>query len=581
MVAATIRATILVLIAGGVAALLRNRAAAVRHAVWTAAIAASLSLPLLSAMVPKVGIRNPFPARGPETSAAATKNPPAPRALIDVGEILGAIPAEPNTAPQMREVLLFLWLAGVILALLRILRSSVAVNRLHRSATTVTDTRIVVVWQQLKGRLPYRNVLLIESDSVTAPGTAGILRPAIVLPCGAAAWEVTRIRASLAHECAHISRRDCLTQLVGDLAVALYWFNPFIWYARRRMTTESERACDDEVIRDGVRPERYASVLVETVRASLLRRQVEPVGILSMARPSELETRLVSILDPRRSRGKMSSRIALTTACVATAAAVLISAPRVDAATIKTPSLRVSVADELKPTVAAPRTSVALPRTRVRVTAPGPTAQLQALTAPAGEPDRRRDSIAGPLSERLELSAEVITAAANTAALRGPDSALAHRLFAQLSRSATWEGDLVRDRSAWALSRQRNGFLVEPLIESLSDSDWRVRAYAAWALATSGAARAVPALVALLRDPNWRMRAMAAYGLEGIGDESAAPAMAAAAADEAWQVRLSAVQYIGRLHSAKYQSLLESALADRHIAVRQAASEAVGTVSNQ
>ena len=584
---AAIRATILLLVTAGVAVVLRRRAAAVQHALWTAAIAASLSLPLLSATVPSLGIRNPFPIRGPETSAAATTKAPASRALFDVGEILSAVPAGASTTPRSTEALLLIWLAGVILGLLRILRSSIAVIRLRRSAMTVSDPRILAVWGQLEQRIIYQKVLLVEADCVTAPGTAGIIQPTIFLPRGAAEWGASRIRATLAHECAHVDRRDCLTQLLGDVAVALYWFHPLVWYGRRRMNAESERACDDQVIRDGIRPERYASVLVETMRASLLQRQGEPAGVLSMARPSELETRLVSILDPSRSRARMSPRVTLATASIAIVSAVLISAPHLDAAPIEAASMEAAPIDgapAAATTVEAVSEKLAPvePQMQSRAITAEPVTQLPSLQASGVEPDRRRDSIAGPLSERLALSAVVMSAANNAAALRGPDSVLARTLYAQLSRSPTWEGDLVRDRSVWALSRQRDGLLVEPLIESLADRDWRVRAYAAWALATSGASRAVPALVALLSDPNWRVRAMAAYALDGIGDETAAVAMARAVEDEAWQVRLSAVDFIGALHSAKYQSLLQTALGDRHIAVRQAASEAISMpISNQ
>ena len=347
------------------------------------------------------------------------------------------------------------------------------------------------------------------------------------------------------------------------------------------MITEAERACDDQVIRDGVRPERYASVLVETVRASLLQREREPTGVLSMAWPSELETRLVSILDPSRSRGRMSSRVRVVTASIAIVAALLMSAPYLDATPVNTAYIdavpKGAVFVEASPVGATPVES----QTQSHVTTVEALPKWRALRASRGEPDGRGDSIAGPLSERLVLSAEIESAARNTAALRGPDSVLARKLYAQVSRMPTWEGDLVRERSTWALSRQRGGLLVEPLIESLTDSDWRVRAYAAWALAESGAPRAVPALVALVSDPNWRMRAMAAYALAAIGDERATAVMATAINDEAWQVRVSAVHFLGELHNPKYHELIKTALADRHVLVRQTAAEALGVTTIQ
>jgi len=595
MVAASVRTTILLFVAAGIALLLRNRAAAVRHALWTAAMAVSLSLPLLSAALPILGVRNPFSVgafasaawdrivgstfqpdvnRGHETSATSEKNAYASRSLFDVGEIFGSAPSDASTATQIREDLLLVWIAGVLLGLLRILRSGIAVIRLRRSATPVSDIRVVSVWKQLERRLTSRNVLVVEAESVSAPGTGGIIRPTIFLPRGAVEWEAIRIRATLAHECAHVGRRDCLAKMLADVGVTLYWFHPLVWYARRRMITESERACDDLVLNNGVRAGRYASVLVETVRASLLQQKGETAGVLSMARRSELETRLVSILDPNRARGRMSSRATLITASGAIVVAVLTSAPHLDAASSEPHrGLQKTVAEPVAGLHSLP--TPAKPEKRLRAISAAPVAELHTLPSPGGEPDRRGDSIAGPLSERLTLSAGIMSAARNTATLSGPDSVFAGKLYAQLSRVPTWEGDLVADRSAWALSRQRNGLLIDPLTESLADPDWRVRAYAAWALTVSGASRAVPPLVRLLSDPNWRVRAMTAYAIDGIGDESAAAAMAGMAQDEAWQVRYAVVHFIGTLHSAKYQPLLQAALADRHIAVRQAASEAI------
>jgi len=579
-VTAAIRATLLLLGAAGIAALLRRRPAAMLHAIWTAAMAASLAVPVLSATLPSLSIRSPVSVNVPVPALlpGVAKSVRGTSPLFDIGAIFSS--GQPAVSSGSRgKALLLVWLVGLVLGLSRIVRSSFAVRRLRRSATRIFDVRITSIWRDLQRRSHSGKVLLVEADGITTPGTAGIMRPTIFLPSGTAEWGATRIRATLAHELAHIARRDCLTQLLGDIVVAIYWFNPLVWYARRRLTTERERACDDLVLRDGVRPERYASMLVETVRTSLVERNAAAIGVLSMARPSELETRLVSILNPDRSRGQMSSRATVVTASLVAAAAVLLSASHLDAATatetmISTSQVAVTTAAPAVISTSHVDAAMIGARTRSGAITPKPVDRLPPQSGK--EPDLRGDSIASPLSERVALSAETWSAARNIASLHGPDSALARQLYAQLSKSPTWEGDLVRDRSAWALSRQRDGHLIGPLIESLADQDWRIRAYAAWALASSGAKQAVPALVALLSDPNWRMRAMAAYALAAIGDESVAPAMARAIDDEAWQVRVTAVHFIGSLENAKYELLLERAMSDRHVAVREAASAALG-----
>ena len=67
----------------------------------------------------------------------------------------------------------------------------------------------------------------------------------VLLPAEAEEWPEDRRRAVLLHELAHVKRRDCLSQLIAQLACAVHWFNPLIWLAGHRMLVERERACDD------------------------------------------------------------------------------------------------------------------------------------------------------------------------------------------------------------------------------------------------------------------------------------------------------------------------------------------------
>src|SRR5512142_1593214 len=99
--------------------------------------------------------------------------------------------------------------------------------------------------------------LLLSAD-VQLPFTAGVLRPTIVLPRAAEAWDEDRRRVVLAHELAHVRRRDLVTHLLGRVACALYWFHPLVWLAARRARTEGERACDDLVLSTGARASAYA-----------------------------------------------------------------------------------------------------------------------------------------------------------------------------------------------------------------------------------------------------------------------------------------------------------------------------------
>ena len=129
----------------------------------------------------------------------------------------------------------------------------------------------------------------------------GVFRPVILLPADANHWQSERHRAVLLHELAHIQRRDWLMQTIAQLTCAVYWFNPLVWVAMRRMLAEAEQACDDHVLNAGYQSTDYAQHLLDIVR------NVKAAGATSraavaMARPSKMEGRLRTVLAANRNR---------------------------------------------------------------------------------------------------------------------------------------------------------------------------------------------------------------------------------------------------------------------------------------
>src|SRR5262245_51776370 len=140
------------------------------------------------------------------------------------------------------------------------------------------------------------------------PMVWGLFRPVLLLPAGAARWPAARLEAVLLHELAHIRRRDALTQLIAEIARAIYWFNPLVWIAARQMYLERELACDDMVLNAGTRPSDYAGDLLDLVR-SLKTARATGMAAIAMARPSQIKVRLRAVLDDARSRGGLERRV--------------------------------------------------------------------------------------------------------------------------------------------------------------------------------------------------------------------------------------------------------------------------------
>jgi beta-lactamase regulating signal transducer with metallopeptidase domain len=537
------------LVLGGAAAaittLLRRRTAAARHAVWAGAILASLALPLLSRVLPPLRLSLPAPFAGLEAAF------PLPERLSGSGPAAGnalaaarlrgvpsrGVPDRSNGAvgeDPLARAIMALWILGVLVLLVRRVGAEVRVHRILRRARPASDPRLETLFSHLAGAAGIRRpVQLRVGEEIASPVVAGVFRPVVLLPTAAVTWAKTELSAVLIHELGHVRRRDCLLNLFADLARTIYWCNPVVRLAARRMRSESESACDDLVLRQGIEPEGYAQLLLGIARTARRDGGV-PSAAVAMARPRELESRLLDVLDPRVPRNALPR---WTIGALAGLGVVL-----------------------------------ALPAAAFTLHAAAP--QTSAPLAP--EPDRLGDSLAGPSSERLRFTPDPKQLSRHVAqALRGPDSALAHRLVMALGHQPTDQGDLVRDRAAWALSQVRDGRLIEPLLEALSAPDWRAQAYAAWALAAARDRRATSLLVPLLAHPVWRLRAMAAFVLRQSGDPEAQAAMDTALTDPAWQVRVEAVEYFATLGGATLSERLRPRLFDRHVAVRHAAEVAL------
>ena len=106
-----------------------------------------------------------------------------------------------------------------------------------------------------------------------------------MLPDAARQWSGEQLRSVLLHELAHIKRRDTIVQLLAQVACALHWFNPLVWFAAWRLHVERERACDDLVLASGVRPSAYAGHLLDVVTGLSPARWTAACG-LAMARKS-------------------------------------------------------------------------------------------------------------------------------------------------------------------------------------------------------------------------------------------------------------------------------------------------------
>jgi outer membrane protein len=295
---AALRATFIAAAALAALWLLRVRAAAVRHRVWTVVTVAMLALPLSIAYAPELSLRVLPPPTRSEASAAVA----AP--AVSVGAAMApmrtatseAVVLTPASSWDWRAWLLALYFAGAAALLARLAIGTVRVSLLAREASVVNG--------------------LLTSARIATPFTFGLLEPRILLPEGWDRWSAKRLAIVLEHEHAHTARRDPLVQWIALLNRAVFWFHPLAWWLERHLATLAEEACDAAVLARGHSPADYSEQLLDFARMSG-RRPMPHLVAMPMS-GSALPTRIAKILDGRI--GRPGSR---TAAAGAAALAIL------------------------------------------------------------------------------------------------------------------------------------------------------------------------------------------------------------------------------------------------------------------
>lgn len=311
------QSTILLVTAGALTFFLRKRSAAVRHAIWTVAALAIPFLPLLSINTADRGPLSTEIAILPlyeKPFSIAFENMPS---VSDVAS--HSVVSSPFSLWDYPWALgLAGYLAVVFCALTWIIAGRLRLRRWLVNGGAVQDGRVLDTFHQAEKRLGItRHVPILEHPGVPAPLICGILRPAVILPADfAEGLADSELRAVAFHELAHIRRRDTAFFTLVSLLRAVFFFQPLLWLAGRRISFLAEAACDSAALTDGTNPATYAALLTR-IASHLPRRSfpTEAAGILFSQ--SVFTRRVREILSSRIGKTRKLSRWAL--ACIACA----------------------------------------------------------------------------------------------------------------------------------------------------------------------------------------------------------------------------------------------------------------------
>lgn len=99
--------------------------------------------------------------------------------------------------------------------------------------------------RKVKVSLCYRDNIYF-CDSIATPFVFGVIKPRIYIPSG---MESEQMECVIAHETAHLKRKDHWWKTVGFFLLSVYWFHPLLWVSYLLFSRDIERACDERVVR--------------------------------------------------------------------------------------------------------------------------------------------------------------------------------------------------------------------------------------------------------------------------------------------------------------------------------------------
>jgi Zn-dependent protease with chaperone function len=278
----------------GLAYVLRSRAAADRALVLRLGVTMLLLLPFIALALPALPIEAwSAPARAPAADLAALYAP-GPELQLAIPADAGLQPAGPTIWDDPTPLVLLAYLGGLLMVGSRLLAGLFMLGRWTRAARDVTCPEWLAAFERARWAAPNGERLrLMVSDEVPSPLSWGWRNPVILIDPDTLA-EPAEAEAILAHEAAHVARRDWPVLMLTRVAAALFWFNPLVWLLEREVVQQAEEAADCAAA-SCVEPAHYARTLLSLAQVNgrlIPANSIAPKG-------SALSRRVRAILDRR------------------------------------------------------------------------------------------------------------------------------------------------------------------------------------------------------------------------------------------------------------------------------------------
>ncbi|MBL7825735.1 MAG: M56 family metallopeptidase [Saprospiraceae bacterium] len=162
-------------------------------------------------------------------------------------------------------LVVMVWMIGFLFFMLRLSGGFWQVYRLRTRGVQLPESVWIERLERLRVTIGFnQRVQLLESALAHTPMAMGWIKPVILLPIGLVnQLSAAEVEAVLAHELAHIARRDWLFNLLQAFIESLFYYHPAVWWISTTIRRERENCCDDVALNATGNPIAFAKALVQ------------------------------------------------------------------------------------------------------------------------------------------------------------------------------------------------------------------------------------------------------------------------------------------------------------------------------
>ncbi len=214
---------------------------------------------------------------------------------------------------QHIPLIVLVWVMGVALFILKLLGGISYCYYLRSRLNFPADEYWVETLDKLKDKVGVKqSIELVESALTRTPMVVGHLKPMILFPIGAInKLSPTEVEAILAHEIAHVMRKDFIFNIIQSVIEALFYYHPAVWLISNTIRNERENCCDDVAIEICGNSMNYAKALV-TVQEMAYYPMYQPALAFAGNRKNQLLYRVQRILNQPQNKTNALEKLIAT-----------------------------------------------------------------------------------------------------------------------------------------------------------------------------------------------------------------------------------------------------------------------------